>query len=252
MITAIVLTKNSENTLVKCINSLLFCSEIIIIDDYSSDTTLSILEKYKKKYKKLRIIRRNLNKDFSAQRNFGISKAKNSWILFIDSDEIVSPDLQKEISVAILNKDTHGYFLKRNDYFLGKKLKFGETAHNKFLRLAIKKKSKWERKVHELWKVKGTVKELKNPIIHNPDQDLKSFIDKINYYSDIVAQYRIEQGIEINFWQILFYPIAKFIKNYVIYLGFLDGTHGFVLAVLMSFHSYLDKSKQWLNKQKNP
>jgi glycosyltransferase involved in cell wall biosynthesis len=232
MITAIVLTKNSENTLVKCINSLLFCSEIIIIDDYSSDTTLSILEKYKKKYKKLRIIRRNLNKDFSAQRNFGISKAKNSWILFIDSDEIVSPDLQKEI--------------------LGKKLKFGETAHNKFLRLAIKKKSKWERKVHELWKVKGTVKELKNPIIHNPDQDLKSFIDKINYYSDIVAQYRIEQGIEINFWQILFYPIAKFIKNYVIYLGFLDGTHGFVLAVLMSFHSYLDKSKQWLNKQKNP
>src|SRR5216684_4115292 len=97
MITVVILTKNEENNIRNCINSLLWCDEIIIIDDYSTDATLLEISNLKSQNLKIKIFKRKLNNDFAIQRNFGLSKAKGEWILFIDADEIVSKLLKREI-----------------------------------------------------------------------------------------------------------------------------------------------------------
>ena len=98
MISAIVLTKNSEDSIDKCLKSLIWCDEMIILDDDSTDKTLDIAQKHKAK-----IFQKSLDNDFSSQRNFGLDKAKGEWVLFIDSDEVVTEDLKKEIQSLTQN-----------------------------------------------------------------------------------------------------------------------------------------------------
>ena len=149
MISAVVLTKNSQEQIVKCINSLSWCDEIVIVDDYSKDSTIKRIEKLEvEKRHKVRIYQRNLDNDFAAQRNFGLKKATNSWILFVDSDEVVSKELQSEIMTVVINGKTDGYFIKRTDYFLDRWLKYGETGNIKLLRLGKKGKGPWQGRGH--------------------------------------------------------------------------------------------------------
>ena len=163
MISAVVLTRNKENAK-KCLESLRWCDEVIVLE------------------------KDNLT-DYAAQRNLGLEKAKNEWVLFVDDDEVVSEELGKEIletkidpigrftpsrmtnvmlerSDSIIQKDpigrftpsrmTEGYYIKRLDYFGGRLLKFGETGDIKLLRLGKKGAGCWQRKVHEFWDIKNT------------------------------------------------------------------------------------------------
>lgn len=143
-----------------------------------------------------------------------------------------------------------GYYIKREDVFLGKKLKYGESGNIKFLRLVRKGQGKWTRPVHETLEVTGETSVLKNPLIHFPAEHLREMVAKMNYYTDLNAKYLHEKGTKTSAFQIIFYPVGKFILNYFLKLGFLDGTHGFVHAMMMSFHSYLTRSKLYfLNKE---
>lgn len=238
LLSSIVLTKNEENNIERCIKSLSFCDEIIIIDDFSTDKTIEVAKKLNAV-----VYQRALNNDFSSQRNFGLEKAKNEWVLFIDADEVVPENLKQEIISSINTKFFNGFFLKRKDFAFGKELKYGETANVKFLRLARSKKGLWERPVHETWKVKGPIDTLKNPLNHYSHQNITESLKKINYYSDIEAYFR--QNEKSGFLQILLYPTAKFIKNFIILKGFLDSLPGFFIASLMSTHSFLVRVKIW-------
>jgi glycosyltransferase involved in cell wall biosynthesis len=242
MITAIILTKNEEERIERCIKSLLWCDEIIIIDDYSMDKTLSIASKFE-----TRVYQRHLNNDFAQQRNFGLSKALNEWVLFIDSDEVISEKLSNEIQNKILDNQFDGFFIKRRDIFLKRELKYGETGKIKLLRLARKTSGKWKRKVHEYWDIAGKIEELKNPILHEKKEKLSVFINKLNFYSDLHAKELKKEGRSINFIKIIIWPAGKFINNYILKLGFLDGTPGFMIAFMMSFHSFLAWSKSWMD-----
>jgi glycosyltransferase involved in cell wall biosynthesis len=151
MISAIVLAKNEEKNIPDCIQSLSFCNEVIVIDDHSTDSTTTLAKKMKAK-----VITRSLTNDFSAQRNFAMSEAKNDWILFIDADERVSKSLQDEIvHVTKKHSDVNGYYIKREDHMWGKFLKHGETGNLYLLRLAKKGKGQWYGKVHEHWNATG-------------------------------------------------------------------------------------------------
>ncbi len=245
MISAIVLTKNNEDHIEKCLRSLSFCREIIIIDDFSNDKTLF---KCQTLSKKCRIYQRRLDNNFAAQRNYGLSKVKNKWVLFVDSDEIVSASLKTEIISLLQNKklDFDGYYLKREDVFLGKKLKHGETGKLYLLRLAKKEKGLWQRPVHEIWQIKGKIGVLKNPLIHYPHNRLEEFLQKINFYSTLNAYYlfSLKQGVCL--FGLIGYPTAKFLFNFFYKKGFLDGLPGFIHAVLMSLHSFLTRAKLYL------
>ncbi|HBU21815.1 TPA: glycosyltransferase family 2 protein [Candidatus Beckwithbacteria bacterium] len=241
----IVITKNNQDVLPACLKSArLLADEIIVIDDFSTDKTASLARKSGAK-----IYAHKLT-TFAAQRNFGLKKATNSWILFVDSDEVLNEKLQSEIMTVVINGKTDGYFIKRTDYFLGSWLKYGETGNIKLLRLGKKGKGPWQGRVHERWEIKGKKGVLQHPLKHYPHQSVTKFLTKINHYSDIVAQYKVEQGIRVSIWQIFCFPLGKFIHNYIFRLGFLDGTAGFIMAAMMSFHSFLCKGKQYLLMRK--
>lgn len=246
MITAIVLTKNEEKNIVDCLESLSFADEIIAIDDNSEDRTVEIAKRME-----VKTFTRNLDDDFSGQRNFGLSKTKNDWVLFLDADERVNDELKKEILEFINNpQGFEGAYIRRMDYIWGRQLKYGEIANKKFLRLARKNSGKWLGAVHEEWIINGQTTTFKHPIVHYPHQSVAEFLKEINYYTDIRAQELFEKKVRVNWYSIILYTKLKFIQNYFFKLGFLDGLPGFIFALMMSFHSFLVRGKLWLLWQK--
>jgi len=247
MVTAVVLTKNEEKNLVDCFEGLSFCDEILVIDDGSQDRTEEIAKRFNAKF-----IKHNLNNNFSSQRNFALEKASNDWVLFVDADERISRELGDEITKAVSVDKFDGYYLKRDDIIWGRRLKYGETGGIKFLRLAKKTLGRWEGKVHEEWGVKGRLGTLSNHIDHYPHQTIGEFLKEINYYTDLRAQELHSKNIKVNWYSVLIYPKAKFVLNFILRQGFMDGLPGLVFAMMMSFHSFLVRSKLWqLNQKKN-
>lgn len=240
MISAIILSHNDETVIERTIQSLAWCDEILLIDDYSMDNTVELAKKHK-----IKVYQRHLEDDFAAQRNFALTKAKGDWILFVDSDEVVSKALAQEIRRS-MEIDCAGFYIKRQDRLFGKVLRHGETGRVKLLRLARKRAGTWTRPVHEVWEVKGLVGTLDNSLDHFPHPNVAQFIDEINHYSSINARYLYAQKIAVPLWHIAAYPAAKFFVDYVWYRGFADGTAGAVVAGLMSMHSFLTRAKLWL------
>ncbi len=238
MITVCVLTKNSQEELTKILPSVQFANQILVIDDHSTDNTESIARAHQCDFYK-----RALNNDFAAQRNYAIHKARGEWIFFIDPDETVSASLAAEVMQVTNTTSYDGFSIKREDLFLGKKLKHGETSSVWLVRLAKKAKGTWVRPVHETWKVEN-VGRLKNVLVHNAHQDIAHFLKKINYYTDIESNYRNQSGKKTNLFEVVAFPVGKFIQNYILRLGILDGMEGFTMAFMMSVHSFLVRAKQ--------
>ena len=245
-ISALIITKNEEANIERCLRSLDFCDEVIVIDDLSQDTTLKKVQKIYKVYK---VFQRKLNGDFSGQRNFAMEKAKNEWILFLDADEEISKELKEEINSVDYRQPIGALYLKRRDFFWSRELKFGETAKIRnygIIRLIKKNSGRWEGKVHEEYKVKSSklkVQSLQNYINHYPHQTVKKFLEEVNFYSTLRARELQSQGKKTNILEIIFFPLGKFLITYFIKLGFLDGPAGFVYAFFMSFHSFLVRAK---------
>jgi glycosyltransferase involved in cell wall biosynthesis len=249
MISAVILTKNEEQNIQKCLESVKWCDEIVIIDDESSDATVEIAKKYK-----AGIYVNPLNGDFSSQRNFGLTKTKYDWVLFVDSDEVVSDALAYEISNAIGLKGQNlkkfnGYYIRRVDFMWGKKLLYGDT-NIRILRLSRKDLGIWQGMAHETWKVKEPVGSLVNPLLHFPHRNLEEFLKEINFYTDIRSKELNGKKVKVSFWTILSYPLGKFVVNYILKKGFRDGIRGLIFATIMSFHSFLVRGKLWLMNNK--
>lgn len=245
-ISAVILTRNEEKNIERCINSLSFCDEVVVVDDNSVDQTRVLAEQAGAV-----VYTRSLNGDFSAQRNFGLSKAKGEWVFFVDADETVTEELKDEILAKTENSSYDGCLLPRRDIFFGKELKHGEAGRVKIVRLAEANAGKWERAVHEHWRVKGKVGKLNNPLMHRPHQRLDEYAADVDFYSTLHAKANYREGKRSGLLKIVFFPCSKFLRNYVLRLGFLDGVFGMVHALFMSFHSFLSWSKLYI-WQKNP
>lgn len=252
MISAIILVKNEEENIIDCIESVLFCDQIIVIDDYSTDRTTELIKQKQKEHPKIEIYKRKLNGNFSAQRNFGIEKSKFDWIFFVDADERISKDLSSEIKENVTASTAQGGFLlKRVDFMWGKELKHGETGNIKLLRLFNKNKGQLKGTVHESWVTDSEIGLLLNPILHYPHPTISEFLREINFYTDLRAEELYKEGKKSGFISIILYAKGKFFMNYIFKLGFMDGVPGLIHAILMSFHSFLVRGKLWLLWQKN-
>lgn len=259
MISAVVLTKNEEENIVDCLESVSFCEEIIVVDDYSEDRTIGVIRRIGEIREKTKIFSRHLDGDFAGQRNFGLKKAKGEWILFVDADERVTPELAREIrEIGEIRgiRGIGGFYIKRRDFLFGRWLKYGEIRNIKFIRLISraslqvrKGAGHWERRVHErlgALGTLGTLGTLKEPLLHYPHQTVSGFLREINFYTDLNAQEFYEQEKRLpRGLAIVIYPLVKFMQNYFLKLGFLDGMAGFLQASFMSFHSFLTRGKLW-------
>jgi glycosyltransferase involved in cell wall biosynthesis len=241
MISAVVLTKNEEKNIIDCIESLSFCDEVVIIDDFSDDLTVEIAKKAG-----ATVYHKKLESNFSKQRNFGLEKAKGEWVLFLDADERISNDLKHEIIYKTAKEKTiDGFFIPRFDFMNGKMLEHGETAHISLLRLAKKGKGMWQGKVHETWEIPSKTAVLDSALLHYPHPTINDFLREINFYSDLRAKELFEKGVTIHWYDLIIYPKAKFIQNYIFRAGFKDGTEGMIMALMMSFYSFLVRGKLW-------
>ena len=251
MLSAVVIAKNEEKNIVDCLEGLDFCQEIIVVDDYSEDRTMEILESKSKENPKVKVFKRKLGVDFSAQRNYGVEKTTSDWVLFVDADERIAKELADEIKENLLIPGFAGFLIPRTDFMWGKELEHGETGNIKLLRLFNKNKGSLKGTVHEVWETKSRVGILVNPIKHYPHPTISEFLSEINFYTEIRAKELFDSGVKASLFSIVFYTKGKFIKNYFLKLGFLDGKEGFVHAVIMSFHSFLVRGKLWQLWQKN-
>jgi len=171
--------------------------------------------------------------DFAAWRNKQL-KGKTGWVLVLDQDEKLSGPLPKNLDKRF------NYSFCRDDWFLGRKLKFGETAAVRLVRLVQPGTGKWVGKVHERFKSDLQVEYLKVPrILHRRKITISQFIDRLNYYSDLRAQ----EITKFSAFKLIFYPRLKFVLNYIFRLGVLDGVPGLAMAFLMSLHSLMVRIK---------
>jgi len=193
-------------------------------------------------------------KDFAKVRNEVLSRAKNDWVFFLDADEEVSEELKEEIKKVTGNSykdyknyNISGYYFRRRDRFLGRWLGHGETASVRLLRLARKDAGRWERPVHEVWKVGGRTGEFKNPIWHYSHESVDGMVEKLDRYSEIEAEYKLGELGKFGklglLGEMAVFPAAKFIQNYFLRRGVLDGMEGFIHALMMSGYSLLVRAK---------
>lgn len=248
-LSGVILTRNEEKNIKACIESLSFCDEIIVVDDYSDDTTVSIARKLKAK-----VYKRHLENDFAAQRNFACTKANGRWVFFVDADEQIPRELANEITQCVNDPilPFSGFLVRRTDEIWGRKILHGECGTIALLRLIKKGSGEWRRPVHETYHTldsREKIYQLKNALMHHPHQTLAEFISDVDRMSTIHAQANDKEEKRSTLFKILCFPVFKFIHNYVFKMGFRDGTQGFMIAAVMSFHSYLAWSKLWLTQK---
>lgn len=248
LITAVVLTSNEADNIRRCLSSLIWCDEIILLADIT-DNTVS-LAKRTIRGKKLRVFNVKIRDNFAKLRNFALKKVKTRWVLFIDADEEVTAGLAIEISRAINNEYLKGFYIPRRDYFLGRWLRFGETGNIKLLKLGRKDSGLWRRSVHEVWDIAGKVGELDSPLFHYPHPTIGEFIERVNRWTTLDAAEFYKSGVRSGWWKMIVYPAGKFVRNYIVKLGFLDGIPGLLFALIMSFHSFLTRAKLYMLHEK--
>lgn len=236
-----VITKNSEAMLSACLKSVQgLADEIIIVDSYSVDKTLDIAKQYG-----ALIFQREFT-NFQDQKQFALNKCSGEWVLNLDSDEELSPELKKEISKTINKKPKCKLFsLTEQVTFLGRKMKYsGLTGYTK-KRLALRAGAKYiGGPVHEKLFNDGPKGCLKSYYYHIPYNSIEQFFDKFNRYTTLGAQKLLESGKKFHILNLIRQPF-DFIKIYFFHLGFLDGIHGFLWAWLSSTYPTVKYAKLW-------
>jgi glycosyltransferase involved in cell wall biosynthesis len=231
----------SEKINQQILNATQFADEVIVVVD-------AIIKK-PKRIGKVTYFYQPLQNNFASQRNFALEKAQNDWVMFVDADEFVGSELSREIKLLKPDPTVTGYKLRRIDVCFHQPLLHGETGHTKLLRLARKNGGKFERPVHETWKISGRVEELTSPLYHLKDRFVSEFIGRMSHYSDIDSTILTLENKPFAFWRLLLNPKAKFVQNYFVRLGILDGTIGLFVAYLMSVQSLTVRVFQWTKRK---
>ncbi|KPH12280.1 glycosyltransferase family 2 protein [Chryseobacterium sp. ERMR1:04] len=231
-VSGLMITYNEEKNIREVLECFDFCDEIVIVDSFSTDKTLEIAQTFSN----VKIIQ-NTFEDFTKQRNLTIDNAKNDWILFLDGDERITPELRQEI-IEELNKTDKkdAYYFYRKFFFAGKPIHYSGTQTDKNFRLFRKSKSRYisDKKVHETLKVEGTIGELKNKLLHFSVNDYESYKKKMIHYGVLKGQELSAKGKQFNLLTQYSKTLFKFFKAYILRLGILDGKEGYQLSYLQS------------------
>ncbi len=244
-ISACVLTFNEESKIRRCLQSLTWCDEIVVLDSFSTDKTVAICREFTDR------VYQHEWQGYVGQRNLLRGMAQSPWILFIDSDEEVSPPLRDEILAEFKKGTDHyvGYEFPRQVYYLGQWIRHGEWYPDLKLRLFRKDCGRTEgEEPHDKVVVNGPVRRLKNPLWHYTYDDIRDHLETINRFSGITANQRQLSGKTFRWSDLVFRPLLRFFKGYFLRGGFRDGARGFLIAVFCAFGVFAKYAKQWEQK----
>lgn len=225
-ITAIIPTFNEQHNIVDVIKSVDFADEIMIVDSFSTDKTVELATPL------VDTILQRKYENSASQKNWSIPQAKYQWILLLDADERVKKDLKKEIFSVLESKTNYSAFwIKRENYFMGKKISFSGWRGDRVIRLFKRDECKYEEKyVHAEIVTKGKIGILKNKLTHNTFKSKDDYLKKLERYAKWQAKDYDKKTGSITIFHTLIKPIFRFIKHYFIQLGILDGHVGFIIS----------------------
>jgi glycosyltransferase involved in cell wall biosynthesis len=237
-LTLVVITRDAAASLAECLNSARFASQTIVIDSGSGDDTAQIA----KNCGALVIEQAWLG--FGPQKNFAVAQAANDWVLCLDADEFLSPELALEIRSALEHARFNAYEMPRRNRFLGRWLAHGEGYPDWNLRLFDRRHARWsDDVVHEHVQADGKVGRLRGDLMHTSGESLEAYLVKQNRYTTLQAEGLFARGERFSAARLVVSPIVRFLRFYFLRAGFLDGVAGLVHISIGCFNSFSKYAK---------
>ncbi|RLB01032.1 MAG: glycosyltransferase family 2 protein [Deltaproteobacteria bacterium] len=241
-ISACMITFNNDRTVERALKSIApWVQEIIVVDSFSTDATPDIVKRYTDKFEQRKW------PGFRDQYNYCISKASNDWVIFVDADEEISKELGQEIQDRLMQEgDVYdAYIAHRRTFYLGRWIMHGGWVPDYEIRVFKKSRGRFEGDLHAKVRVEGRVGELRNFYYHYNYRDIADQIDTINTYSEQAAIDMRKKGKRFSWLDLMFRPGLRFIKEYVLKRGFMDGMAGLVIAVSTMYYVFVKYAKLW-------
>lgn len=249
-ISVCVITKNEAHNIEACLASVAWADEIIVIDSESTDNTVEVCQRFTKKITIMPW------QGCGPQRAHIYAMATSDWVLFLDADERVTPQLAAEIKQILSDPRCNAYEIPFKSYYCGKQIRFGDWMHEKHIRLLKRDQCTIiPRLVHFGINVNGKVGRLHEYIIHYSFPSVNTVINKMHSYSSAGAQHYFQQGKTTSFASALGHGLFTFLRGYIFRFGFLDGRQGFMLAISNAegaYYKYVKLLELQLNAQSNP
>lgn len=249
-LSSVIIAKNEENNIRRCIESQEACIDeiIILVDDSSTDNTFGIAASYPST-----IVKKVKWTGYSKTKQHGVSMASNNWVLWIDADEAVSPELCEEIKEFKKSVPSFtAYSVPRKAYFLGKWIRHCGWYPGRVVRLFNKNEVHFnDSSVHEQLKVEGIAGRLSHDLEHYTDPDIHHYFEKYNKYTSLAAVELFNRGKKFSAADILLRPPVIFLKMYILRAGFLDGLHGLILSVFSASYVFTKYCKLWEYEKQN-
>ncbi len=243
-LSVVIITLNAASQLEACLQSAAFADEILVVDSGSTDGTIALAERHG-----ARIIHQEWL-GFGPQKQFAVEAAKHDWVLCLDADERVSPELRASLENALKAPCTAAFRFARCNRFLGRYLKHGEGYPDWSLRLFDRRQARWsDDAVHEKVVTQAEIGTLPGDLLHDSAESLASYLTKQNRYTSLAAEMALSAGKRATFGRIALSPLVRFIKFYLIRQGFRDGLPGFIHIAIGCFNSF-SKYAKMLERQK--
>ena len=241
-LSVILITKNEEANLKDCLESVSFADEIIVVDSQSSDKTQEIAQSFSAKLE--------ITSDwpgFGPQKNRALNLATKEWVLSIDADERVTPELKQEILATMASSNAADcYAIPRSSWYCGRFMKHSGWCPDYVDRLFKRGTAKFsDHLVHERLLPTGSSGKLKNHFLHYSYRNFSQVLKKVDVYSSAAAQQAFKQGKKGGLGEALIQGFWAFFRTYVLRRGFLDGKHGLALAISNAATSYYKYLKLW-------
>ena len=240
-LTVIIPAHNEEANLGDCLESVRWADEILVVDSFSTDGTLEIAREFG-----ARILQHEYV--YSArQKNWAIPRAIHPWVLLVDADERVTPDLREEIQAVLDEGPGHdGYWIRRLNHFLGRPMRHCGWGNDTVVRLFRRDAARYQdRKVHAEIDLPGPLPVLRHPLEHHSFRSFGQYWRKLQLYSEWGASQLHGEGRRAGALDVFGRPVTRFLKMYLLRLGFLEGMHGLVLSMLAAFSVYLKYARLW-------
>lgn len=226
-LTAIVIAQNEERNIGECLESLQFADEIMVVDSFSTDSTPDLARRHGARLLQHQYL------SLAAQRNWAIPQASHEWILIMDADERVTPELREEIVGILRAPDRNGYEMKRRNFFLGSEIRYSGWQHDWVLRLFPKEKGRYpEKYAHERLVIEGRIGRLRGRLLHYSYRTVDDCWRKLERYAEWNAMDAAKRGARVSRLYALLHPPLRFLKAYLLQGGFLDGKAGLQLCLL--------------------
>ena len=247
-VTAAIITRNEEKHIARCLASLAWADEILVVDAESEDRTRAICENHESTWSgKIRFLSRRWS-GFKDQRMHAMREAKNDWILVVDADEECTPELQAKLRGLLAlpgGPERKAYKIRRIEYFLGKPIHHGIWNPSYQDRFFDRRGVEYVNDIHEYPVFPERPDEIHEPLLHAPDFAPERFLEKMNKYTTIEARDRVARGQRTNLIHLLGAGPAMFLKNYFYYGAYRDGMHGVIISLLEGVSRVVRHVKIW-------